>query len=123
MGEQDNLRWVHAVGEEPIPEVVSGSTLDKLSQVVDQLQGAVELLSSPCGTPDAVRRVGRPFRCSVPTETRDAMASVRPRIPIKKAPGAAAVLVTSEPKCLRKGIRPKCLQWEHRELAKQLVPK
>ncbi|KAH3734809.1 hypothetical protein DPMN_041258 [Dreissena polymorpha] len=60
MDEQEDLRWVHAVGEEPIPEVVSGSKLDKLSQVVGQLQGAVELLSSPCGTPDAVRRVERP---------------------------------------------------------------
>ncbi|XP_052286189.1 uncharacterized protein LOC127881957 [Dreissena polymorpha] len=60
MDEQEDLRWVHAVGEEPIPEVVSGSALDKLSQVVGQLQGAVELLSSPCGTPDAVRCVERP---------------------------------------------------------------
>ncbi|KAH3889354.1 hypothetical protein DPMN_013408 [Dreissena polymorpha] len=60
MDEQEDLRWVHAVGEEPIPEVVSGSALDKLSQVVGQLQGAVELLSNPCGTPDAVRRVERP---------------------------------------------------------------
>ncbi|KAH3785845.1 hypothetical protein DPMN_163940 [Dreissena polymorpha] len=59
MDEQDDLRWVHAVGEEPISEVVSGSALDKLSQVVGQLQGAVELSSSPCGTLDAVRRVGR----------------------------------------------------------------
>ncbi|KAH3694045.1 hypothetical protein DPMN_081484 [Dreissena polymorpha] len=68
MDEQEDLRLVHAVGEEPIPEVVSGSALDKLSQVVGQLQGAVELLSSPCGTPDAVRRVERPvplFRLDV----------------------------------------------------------
>ncbi|KAH3864044.1 hypothetical protein DPMN_027056 [Dreissena polymorpha] len=120
MDEQEDLRWVHAVGEEPIPEVVSGSALDKLSQVVGQLQGAVELLSCPCGTPDAVRRVERPVPLFRPDVHEGCYVCGRGSLSRRHLEPRRSTWA-SEPTCLRKGIRLKCLPWERRELAKQRV--
>ncbi|KAH3718441.1 hypothetical protein DPMN_061245 [Dreissena polymorpha] len=65
MTEQEESRWVHAVGEEPIPEVVSGSAIDKLTQVVEKLLDAVERLSNSFGSSGVnpyVRQLVQPFR-------------------------------------------------------------
>ncbi|KAH3872792.1 hypothetical protein DPMN_036015 [Dreissena polymorpha] len=126
MGEQEDLRWVHAVGEEPIPEVVVGRRLKSLARWFVNCR--VLWKCCPALVPS-----------SPPTKTRDAMTSVRPRIPIKEAPGTggtttnagkgiprvrvAAVHVGIGTNMPTKEIRPKCLRWECRgELAKQRVP-
>ncbi|KAH3834788.1 hypothetical protein DPMN_108123 [Dreissena polymorpha] len=41
-GEQKESRWVHVVKKVPIPEVVSVSSVNKLTQVVEKLLDAVE---------------------------------------------------------------------------------
>ncbi|KAH3866747.1 hypothetical protein DPMN_029846 [Dreissena polymorpha] len=48
--EQEESRWVHEVKKAPTPDVVSGMEVDKLTQVVEQLLDAVELLSNSFGS-------------------------------------------------------------------------
>ncbi|KAH3794733.1 hypothetical protein DPMN_148271 [Dreissena polymorpha] len=64
-GEQEESRWVHEVKKAPTPDGVSGSAVDKLTQVVEQLVDAVDRLSNSfrSSRDDAcVRQPGQPLR-------------------------------------------------------------
>ncbi|KAH3854667.1 hypothetical protein DPMN_097213 [Dreissena polymorpha] len=63
--ELGELRWVHEVKKAPTADEVSGSTVDKLTQVVEKLLDAVEQLSNSfesSGVDPCVLQPGHPFR-------------------------------------------------------------
>ncbi|KAH3722394.1 hypothetical protein DPMN_065352 [Dreissena polymorpha] len=61
-GEREESRCVHEVRRAPSPGTVSGSVVDKLTQVVDRILGSVERLSNYCGSQDDDSRVRQPFQ-------------------------------------------------------------
>ncbi|KAH3690914.1 hypothetical protein DPMN_191211 [Dreissena polymorpha] len=56
-GEREEPRCVHEVRRAPSPGTVSGSAVDKLTQVVDRILRSVERLSNSCGSQDDDSRV------------------------------------------------------------------
>ncbi|KAH3882503.1 hypothetical protein DPMN_006443 [Dreissena polymorpha] len=61
-GEREESMCVHEVRRAPSPGTVSGSAVDKLTQVVDRILGYVERLSISCGSQDDDSRVRQPVQ-------------------------------------------------------------
>ncbi|KAH3824346.1 hypothetical protein DPMN_126181 [Dreissena polymorpha] len=61
-GEREVSRCDHEVRRAPSPGTVSGSEVDKLTQVVDRILGSVERLSNSCGSQDDDSRVRQPVQ-------------------------------------------------------------
>ncbi|KAH3818785.1 hypothetical protein DPMN_120511 [Dreissena polymorpha] len=61
-GGREESRCVHEVRRAPSPGTVSGSAVDKFTQVVDRILGSVERLSNSCGSQDDDSRVRQPVQ-------------------------------------------------------------
>ncbi|KAH3818468.1 hypothetical protein DPMN_120189 [Dreissena polymorpha] len=60
--EREESRCVHEVRRAPSPDTVSGSAVEKLTQVVDRLLGSVGRLSDSRGSQDDDSRVRQPIQ-------------------------------------------------------------
>ncbi|KAH3810387.1 hypothetical protein DPMN_138779 [Dreissena polymorpha] len=79
-------RCVHEVRRAPSPDTVIGSAVDKLTLVVDRLLGSVGQLSDSCGSQDDDSRVRQPVQVFRSDEDEVCMASMQPKVPMKRAP-------------------------------------